>query len=68
MKLYIKYMVSLRCKMFVKSELENIGIKYSSVELGSVDIQDDVTTAQLETFNKALAKGGLELLDNKSKF
>jgi AraC-like DNA-binding protein len=65
MKLYIKYMVSLRCKMFVKSELEKLGINCTSVELGIVEIQDDVTTEQIEAFREALMKAGLELLDNK---
>lgn len=65
MKLYIKYMVSLRCKMFVKSELEKLGINCISVELGSVEIQDDITEKQKKAFSEALMKGGLELLDNK---
>ncbi len=65
MKLYIKYMVSLRCKMFVKSELEKLGIKYGTIDLGIVEIQDDPTAEQLESFKEGLKKGGLELLDNK---
>lgn len=58
-------MVSLRCKMFVKSELEKIGINCISVELGSVEIQDEVPEEQLQGFRDALVKGGLEVLDNK---
>jgi len=34
MKFYIKYMVSLRCKLMVKHELEKLGLHYISVELG----------------------------------
>lgn len=58
-------MVSLRCKMFVKSELEKLGINCVSVELGLVEIQDDITDEQLEAFSEGLRKGGLELLDDK---
>ncbi|NGP88712.1 helix-turn-helix domain-containing protein [Fodinibius halophilus] len=65
MKLYIKYMVSLRCKMLVKEELEKLGINYTSVDLGMVKIEDNVTEKQLETFGKNLKKSGLELLDNE---
>ncbi len=65
MKLYIKYMVSLRCKMLVKEELKKLGIECLSVDLGMVEIQDDVTEEQLETFAKNLKKSGLELLDDK---
>lgn len=65
MKLYIKYMVSLRCKMLVKEELKKLGIDCVSVDLGMVEIQDDITDEQLETFAKNLKKSGLELLDDK---
>ncbi|MAO64164.1 MAG: AraC family transcriptional regulator [Balneola sp.] len=58
-------MVSLRCKMFVKNELDKLGINCASVELGFVEIQDDITEEQRKAFEEALIKGGLELLDNK---
>lgn len=65
MKLYIKYMVSLRCKMLVKSELEKLGLTCVSVDLGMVDVREEVSKEQLEAFNKNLKKAGLELLDDK---
>jgi len=34
LKLYIKNMVSFRCKMVVESELEKLGINYTNVGLG----------------------------------
>ena len=34
MKIYIKYMVRLRCKMMVKAELEKLGLHFITVELG----------------------------------
>lgn len=58
-------MVSLRCKMLVKSELEKLGLTCSSVELGYVDIKEEITQDQLEAFSKNLKKSGLELLDDK---
>ncbi len=64
-KLYIKYMVSLRCKMMVKAELEKLGIKYVAVELGMVEIFEDLTQEQREQLKVNLHKSGLELLDNK---
>jgi len=65
MKLYIKYMVSLRCKMLVESELEKLGLTCISVELGVVDIREEISKEQLKTFGKNLKKAGLELLDDK---
>jgi hypothetical protein len=36
MKLYVRYMVSMRCKMKVKDELKKLGIKLAVVELGVI--------------------------------
>ena len=43
MKLYIKYMVSQRCKMFVKDELRKLGLPFIFVDLGEVDIMEEIT-------------------------
>lgn len=65
MKLYIKYMVSLRCKMLVKAELSKLGIHYVSVDLGTVEIMEDIKPEQHDQLKINLAKSGLELLDDK---
>ncbi len=65
MKLYIKYMVSQRCKILVKEELRKLGLHYVIVELGMVEILEDITQKQREQLKKNLLKSGLELLDDK---
>ncbi len=65
MKIYIKYMVSLRCKMMVKEELNKLGIQYGAIDLGMVEIIGDITEAQREQLSRNLLKSGLELLENK---
>lgn len=65
MKLYIKYMVSIRCKMMVKEELTNLGLHYANVDLGAVDIMETITDQQREQLKIALLKSGLELMDDK---
>jgi AraC-like DNA-binding protein len=60
-------MVSLRCKMVVKSELEKLGINYNSVELGEVEIKDKITKEQLNQLSSALKMTGLELMDDNKK-
>ncbi len=65
MKLYIKYMVSLRCKMMVKEELVKMGLHYVVVDLGVVDILENITQEQHDELKKNLSKSGLELLDDK---
>lgn len=65
MILYIKYMVSLRCKMMVKEELKKIGLHHVIVDLGVVEILEDITPEQFDLLKKNLAMSGLELLDDK---
>ena len=64
MKLYIKYMVSLRCKMIIKDELKKLDLHYVIVDLGVVDILEDVTQEQRENLKIGLLNSGLELMDD----
>lgn len=65
MKLYIKSMVSLRCKMIVKEALHNIGLQYIVLDLGLVEVLEDISNEQREQLKKNLLESGLELLDDK---
>ena len=65
MKLYIKYMVSIRCKMLVKAELEKLGIHYRKVELGEAEIEENISPEKWNELNAALKKSGIELMDDK---
>ena len=67
MFIYIKYMVSLRCKMVVKEELKKLGLHYVNVDLGTVEILEKITDLQKEQLHKNLKVFGLELLDDKRK-
>lgn len=58
-------MVSIRCKMLVKSELEKLDLAYTTVDLGEVNLVEDITTRQRDRLNIALKKSGLELMDDK---
>ena len=58
-------MVSLRCKMVVKEELNKLGLRYVVVELGMVEIPEDITQQQRAELKKNLHRSGLELLDDK---
>jgi AraC-like DNA-binding protein len=61
-------MVSLRCKLVVKAALDELGLRYTSVELGEVDLKDEITGEQREILRTKLLKSGLELMDdNKAK-
>jgi len=65
MKLYIKYMVSIRCKMMVKEELKKLGLHFIIVNLGEVEIMEDITPEQRDQLKTALQVSGLELMDDK---
>jgi len=65
LKLYIKHMVSNRCKTAVKEELKKTGLHFIVVELGEVEIMEDISTEQREEIKAALLLTGLELMDDK---
>ncbi|MFZ4398910.1 MAG: helix-turn-helix domain-containing protein [Bacteroidales bacterium] len=65
MKLYIKYMVSNRCKMAVKEELKKLGLHFIVVDLGEVEIMEDISLDQREQLKIELFNSGLELMDDK---
>ncbi|WP_284653229.1 helix-turn-helix domain-containing protein [Flavobacterium terrisoli] len=65
MILYIKNMVCRRCKMVVASELEKLGVKTLSVELGEVELQHPIDAALKDTLAANLYALGFELIDDK---
>lgn len=58
-------MVSNRCKMTVKEELNKLGLHFVMVELGEVEIMENITPEQREELKTALNISGLELMDDK---
>jgi len=58
-------MVSLRCKMVVKDELKKLGLHFIVVDLGEVEIMEDLTQTQHDILKESLLKSGLELMDDK---
>lgn len=58
-------MVCIRCKMVVQDELTKLGLHYMIVELGEVEIRENISASQHDQFKTALLKSGLELMDDK---
>jgi len=65
MKLYIKYMVSTRCKMVVRDVLNNLELHYVMPDMGVVDIMEDITDNQRGQIRDGLFEAGLELMEDK---
>lgn len=58
-------MISNRCKIVVKQELKKLGLHFVLVDLGEVEIMEDLDNSLLEQLGASLKKAGLELMDNK---
>jgi len=51
--------------MVVRSELEKLGLHCAKVELGEVQLKENITKEQLDKLKIALLKSGLELMDDR---
>lgn len=58
-------MVSIRCKMVVKDAFKKLGLHYVTVNLGEVDVFENITDKQREKLKAVLLNSKLELMDDK---
>ena len=58
-------MVSLRCKMLVKEELEKLEIPFGFIELGMVELLEEISLKQRNQLKKNLLRFGLKLHKDK---
>ena len=65
MKLYIKNMVCSRCKMAVKTALENFGLRPLSIELGEAEVDGQLNKDKLQQLDTSLKQLGFELIDDR---
>lgn len=65
MQLYIKNMVCNRCISVVAKELSEVGIGYTSVRLGEVDIPEKPSEELSLKLRQRLSAHGFEILDDK---
>lgn len=65
MKIYIKYMVSTRCKIVVKETLKLMGLHAIVIGLGEIELMENLTTEKRQALKIALQAVGLDLVDDK---
>lgn len=65
MKLYIKNMVCDRCITIVKTELNKLDIPYASVEIGVIDLVEEIIPQQRALITGALNNHGFGLIDQE---
>lgn len=58
-------MVCDRCKKVVKEELESIGLEVTRIELGDIEIGQELDSNQITQVRQLLEKNGFELLDDQ---
>ena len=59
-------MVSNRCKMMVRSDLETLGLHYVDVKLCEVEIIKDISEEQLSALGEKLGESGFSLMFEKN--
>ncbi|OYX82995.1 MAG: AraC family transcriptional regulator [Flavobacteriales bacterium 32-34-25] len=65
MKVYIKNMVCSRCEMAVRTVFEKMEIPILSMQLGEVEISENLDENQKQLLSENLKALGFELLDDK---
>jgi AraC-like DNA-binding protein len=58
-------MVSNRCKLAVKEELRKLGLHFILVDLGEIEIMENISAGTRKQLKAALLVSGLELMDDK---
>jgi AraC-like DNA-binding protein len=58
-------MVSNRCKIVVKEVLKELGLHFMVVDLGEVEVMENVSPEDREKIKIGLHEAGLELMDDK---
>ena len=64
-KLYIKNMISNCSKMKVREELKKLGLHFIIIDLGEVEVMENISKEQRKQLKIALLKWGLELIDDE---
>lgn len=58
-------MVSNRCKLAVREELKKLGLHFIVVDLGVVEIMENISIEKRQMLKEGLLISGLELMDDK---
>ena len=65
MILKIKNMVTGRRTSFVKDTLNKLGLYNITVELGKIELREDISSEKLQLLDSSLRNGGLEIIEDK---
>ena len=68
MKYFIRNMACAGCIMIIRTELEKMGILSPTIELGEIEISDDLSDEQLTSFDEAIHRFGFEIMDDRKSY
>lgn len=63
--LFIKNMVCNRCTLMVQKEIEKLNVTITSIKLGEVELDRELSQTEKKTLSQALVALGFELIDDK---
>jgi hypothetical protein len=67
MKIYLKNMVCQGTRYFVIHELDKLGLKFKTFELGEIEFENDLSLEVMNKLDLSLRKYGLELSTGKNR-
>ena len=65
--LFIKNMVCDRCIMVVEDEIKKLGLAIKSIELGRVELVNEISPVQKDEIEEKLKSFGFEIIDDKNE-
>lgn len=65
MKIYIKNMACESCKVVVHDALTELNLTAKKIELGEVEIKEEISDTKKQKLNSIIKKVGLEIIENK---
>lgn len=65
MKIYIKNMACESCKVFVQDALKELDLHPIKVELGEVQVKEELSEEKKKRFNSKIKTVGLEIIESK---
>ena len=64
MKIYVKYDIHAACKKILQEQLNKLGLTYTILGFGEVDIKETLSDAQLNALNAGLNDYSIEIVES----
>ena len=65
MKLYIKYDGIMACRVILQEQLEKHEVKYQLLDLGEIEIDEEITEEKFAEVQESLNRYGIFILNNQ---